>query len=32
VPIGIAYDAADERLLVTGKLRPWLFEIRLIPI
>lgn len=32
VPIGIAYDAAAERLLVTGKLRPWLFEIRLIPI
>jgi glutaminyl-peptide cyclotransferase len=28
---GIAYDAANDRLFVTGKLWPWLFEIRLIP-
>jgi len=28
---GIAYDAAGDRLFVTGKLWPWLFEIRLIP-
>ncbi len=27
---GIAYDAANDRLFVTGKLWPWLFEIRLI--
>jgi glutamine cyclotransferase len=27
---GIAYDAASQRLFVTGKLWPWLFEIRLI--
>lgn len=26
---GIAYDAANDRLLVTGKLWPWLFEVRL---
>jgi len=26
---GIAYDAARQRLFVTGKLWPWLFEIRL---
>ena len=32
VPIGIAYDAAAERLFVMGKLRPSRFEIRLIPI
>ena len=25
---GIAYDAANDRLFVTGKLWPWLFEIR----
>jgi glutamine cyclotransferase len=29
---GIAYDAAADRLLVTGKLWPKLFEIRLIPV
>ena len=28
---GIAYDAAGDRLFVTGKLWPRLFEIRLIP-
>jgi glutamine cyclotransferase len=28
---GIAYDAAGDRLFVTGKLWPTLFEIRLIP-
>lgn len=27
-PNGIAYDAADDRLFVTGKLWPWVFEIR----
>jgi len=27
---GIAYDAAGGRLFVTGKLWPWLFEIRLV--
>lgn len=27
---GIAYDAVNDRLLVTGKLWPWLYEIRLI--
>lgn len=27
---GIAYDAATGRLFVTGKLWPWLFEIRLV--
>ena len=27
---GIAYDAADDRLFVTGKLWPWLFEIKLV--
>ncbi len=26
---GIAYDAANDRLFVTGKLWPWLFEIKL---
>ena len=26
---GIAYDTANERLFVTGKLWPWLFEIRI---
>ena len=26
---GIAWDEADGRLFVTGKLWPWLFEIRL---
>jgi len=29
---GIAYDAANGRFFVTGKLWPWLFEIRLIPV
>ena len=28
---GIAYDAAGDRLFVTGKLWPSLFEIRLVP-
>lgn len=28
---GIAYDAKQDRLFVTGKLWPWLFEIRLKP-
>jgi glutamine cyclotransferase len=28
---GIAYDAASDRLFVTGKLWPSLFEVRLIP-
>jgi glutaminyl-peptide cyclotransferase len=28
---GIAYDAAGDRLFVTGKLWPWLFEIRIVP-
>lgn len=27
---GIAYDTANDRLLVTGKLWPWLFEIKLV--
>lgn len=27
---GIAYDAAGDRLFVTGKLWPWLFEIRML--
>lgn len=30
VPNGIAYDAANDRLFVTGKLWPWLFEIKLV--
>jgi len=30
VPNGIAYDAAHDRLFVTGKLWPKLFEIRLV--
>jgi glutamine cyclotransferase len=29
---GIAYDAENERLFVTGKLWPKLFEIELIPV
>lgn len=29
---GIAYDAENDRLFVTGKLWPWLFEIELIPL
>ncbi len=29
---GIAYDAQNERLLVTGKLWPTLFEIKLVPL
>lgn len=28
---GIAYDARGKRLFVTGKLWPWLFEIRRVP-
>jgi len=28
---GIAYDAANDRLLVTGKRWPKLFQIRLVP-
>jgi len=28
---GIAYDAENDRLFVTGKLWPWLFEIVLVP-
>jgi len=27
---GIAYDSAKDRLFVTGKLWPWLFEIELV--
>ncbi|MDP2744322.1 MAG: glutaminyl-peptide cyclotransferase [Dehalococcoidia bacterium] len=27
---GIAYDAVNKRLFVTGKLWPWLFEIKLV--
>ena len=30
VPNGIAYDPAGDRLFVTGKLWPTLFEIRLV--
>jgi glutamine cyclotransferase len=28
---GIAYDAARDRLYVTGKMWPKLFEIKLVP-
>jgi glutaminyl-peptide cyclotransferase len=28
---GVAYDATGDRLFVTGKLWPKLFEIKLIP-
>ncbi len=28
---GIAYDAENDRLFVTGKLWPLLFEIKLVP-
>jgi glutamine cyclotransferase len=28
---GIAYDAAHDRLFVTGKLWPKIFEIKLVP-
>jgi glutaminyl-peptide cyclotransferase len=31
VPNGIAYDAAHDRLFVTGKLWPKIFEIKLVP-
>ncbi len=27
---GIAYDTANDRLFITGKLWPWLFEIKLV--
>jgi glutamine cyclotransferase len=30
-PNGIAYDAKGDRLFVTGKLWPYLFEIKLVP-
>jgi glutamine cyclotransferase len=29
---GIAYDAKNNRLFVTGKLWPKLFEIELVPV
>ncbi len=29
---GIAYDAATDRLFVTGKLWPKLYEIKLVPV
>ena len=29
---GIAYDETNDRLFVTGKLWPWLFEIELVPV
>ena len=29
---GIAYDAENDRLFITGKLWPWIFEIELIPL
>jgi len=29
---GIAFDAKGDRLFVTGKMWPKLFEIRLVPI
>ncbi|GAF85557.1 unnamed protein product, partial [marine sediment metagenome] len=29
---GIAYDAANDHLFVTGKFWPWLFEIELVPL
>jgi glutamine cyclotransferase len=32
VPNGIAYDAAGDRLFVTGKLWPRLYEVRLTPV
>ncbi len=28
---GIAWDAGDERLFVTGKLWPWLYQIEILP-
>ena len=28
---GIAYDVVGDRLFVTGKLWPWLFELRIVP-
>lgn len=31
VPNGIAYDSSNKRLLVTGKLWPWLYEIEVLP-
>ncbi len=32
VPNGIAYDSEHDRLFVTGKLWPRLFEVRLVPL
>jgi glutamine cyclotransferase len=32
VPNGIMYDPAGNRLFVTGKLWPLLFEIQVVPI
>jgi glutaminyl-peptide cyclotransferase len=32
VPNGIAYDAKGDRLFVTGKLWPKLYEVRLVPV
>lgn len=29
---GIAYDAKENRLFVTGKRWPWLYEIKLVPV
>jgi len=29
---GIAYDAAGDRLFVTGKFWPKLFEIKIVPL
>ena len=31
VPNGIAFDPAGDRLLVTGKFWPWIFEIEVLP-
>jgi glutaminyl-peptide cyclotransferase len=31
VPNGIVYDASGDRLFVTGKMWPHIFEIKLIP-
>jgi glutamine cyclotransferase len=29
---GIMYDPVDDRLFVTGKLWPFLYEIRVVPV